>query len=108
MARDASALWSAYAAGGADPVAAEATAVEGRTYVVTWVAGFVDEDALLTIKGGAAGATTMLELSQDISVNGFNLVASGFELVGIAGVKVAAAWSTSSSDSAIAFGGYYV
>lgn len=100
--------WIEYKAGTNSGATASKTAVAGKRFLVTWVAGHTDADALVSIKAGAAGATTVFELRLDVSAEGFQFGASGLTIMGETGVKVEAVISASSADCHVAFGGYYL
>lgn len=100
--------WSEIAHGTNAGATASKTAVADKTFVVTWVAGHVDADALIQVLTGEAGATVAFQTSIDVSAEGWGFCYSGLCLVGTTGIKVEAKLSASSSDCSISFGGYYI
>ena len=97
--------FSKYTAGGASGATATQTGVSGQTHFVTHINGWLDEDAIVTIKDGS---TVVWESKVDISLEGttFSFEVGVIPISG--GADAVGNIDTSVADCAVSIAGFTI
>ena len=97
--------WDETTAGTNAGATASHAAIADKIHFVTEVSGHVDEDAVVQVLGGTAGATVKKEYSIDVSAVGFSFSFHCF-IAGDPGIKVEAKIANSNADCQVNMEGF--